>query len=245
MPCVAVGGHVPPRPKFTREEVLAAALDIVDEAGVFALTSRAVAKRLGSSTRPLFTIFADMEELQQAVIVEVDARFREGTIEAMCATWSVREAAKYTVRFAIDHPHLFELIIMSSDAQPAGGDVHLSDAKVSESTYVAVVRQEFGCTATQARRVFEHVWAYVLGLGAACVWRRHVYTEAEVDRMLDEVYQAIGAFLSVAEVSAVAQPALTRERARATHETRPRPMSGSPDVVEGHVMMARRWSFAP
>lgn len=43
---------MPPKPKFTREELVLASLAIVGEQGVEALTARELAKRLGCSTRP-------------------------------------------------------------------------------------------------------------------------------------------------------------------------------------------------
>ena len=58
---------MPPKPKFTREEITAAALDLVSERGIDALTARDLGVRLGSSARPIFTVFKNMEEVQQAV----------------------------------------------------------------------------------------------------------------------------------------------------------------------------------
>lgn len=58
---------MPPKPMFTREEIVQAALDIVSERGIEALTARELGVKLGSSARPLFTVFKNMEELHEAV----------------------------------------------------------------------------------------------------------------------------------------------------------------------------------
>ena len=58
---------MPPKPKFTREEIVAAALELVSAKGMEALTSRYLGAQLGSSARPIFTVFRNMEEVQQAV----------------------------------------------------------------------------------------------------------------------------------------------------------------------------------
>ena len=58
---------MPPKPKFTKEEVTAAAYALVREQGIGALTARELGARLGSSARPIFTVFADMAELKSAV----------------------------------------------------------------------------------------------------------------------------------------------------------------------------------
>ena len=59
---------MPPKPKFTREEITAAALELVSEQGIEALTARNRGMRLGSSARPIFTVFRSMEEVQQEVL---------------------------------------------------------------------------------------------------------------------------------------------------------------------------------
>ena len=44
---------MPPRAKFSREEIIKAGLDIVRENGLEALTARALGDKLGSSSRPI------------------------------------------------------------------------------------------------------------------------------------------------------------------------------------------------
>ena len=53
-----------PRNKFTREEMIEAALRVVQKKGSSALTARAIADELGVSTQPIFTCFNTMEEAQ-------------------------------------------------------------------------------------------------------------------------------------------------------------------------------------
>ena len=48
---------MPPKAKFTPEEILRAALDITREHGIGAVTARELGNRLGSSARPIFTVF--------------------------------------------------------------------------------------------------------------------------------------------------------------------------------------------
>lgn len=58
---------MPPKPKFTKEEVVEAALRLISEKGTDALTARELGERLGSSARPIFTTFRNMEELMGEV----------------------------------------------------------------------------------------------------------------------------------------------------------------------------------
>ena len=66
---------MPPKAKYTRDEIIAIAYELVREQGVEALTAREVAKRLGTSPSPIFALFRDMEELKAAVKERAEACF--------------------------------------------------------------------------------------------------------------------------------------------------------------------------
>ena len=51
---------MPPRAKFTKEQIVNAALDMIRENGPSELTARSLGKRLGSSACPIFTVFDNM-----------------------------------------------------------------------------------------------------------------------------------------------------------------------------------------
>ena len=53
-----------PKNKFTKEQIVAAALNVVREGGISSLTAKTLAEKLGTSTRPIFTAFATMDNLK-------------------------------------------------------------------------------------------------------------------------------------------------------------------------------------
>jgi AcrR family transcriptional regulator len=61
------GGNMPPIREITKQAVLDAALEIVREEGLPAVTARSVAARLHCSTQPIYSLFSGMPELAQAV----------------------------------------------------------------------------------------------------------------------------------------------------------------------------------
>ena len=58
---------MPPKVKFQKEEIVRAALKVVREQGIDAVTAREVAKELGVSPRPIFTYYDTMEQLRSDV----------------------------------------------------------------------------------------------------------------------------------------------------------------------------------
>ena len=66
---------MPPKPKFTKEEIVQTALEVVSQKGAAALTAQELANALGSSARPIFTVFRTMQEVQDAVREAAMRRF--------------------------------------------------------------------------------------------------------------------------------------------------------------------------
>ena len=56
-----------PKNKFTRAEMVEAALRVVRKKGIDALTAKALAEELGTSTQPVFTCFGTMDTLKKEV----------------------------------------------------------------------------------------------------------------------------------------------------------------------------------
>jgi AcrR family transcriptional regulator len=59
---------MPPQFKFTKEEIVDAGFKIARENGWETLTTRAIAKELGASARPIYSFFGSMEELDEILV---------------------------------------------------------------------------------------------------------------------------------------------------------------------------------
>ena len=68
---------MPPKAKFTKKEIVQAALEIVRADGISSLTARALGLKLGSSSRPIFTVFTSMDEVLQEVEEAAKILYRE------------------------------------------------------------------------------------------------------------------------------------------------------------------------
>ncbi|WP_269758384.1 TetR/AcrR family transcriptional regulator [Thalassobacillus sp. C254] len=62
---------MPPKTKFTKEQIINAAFEIAKSEGIDSITIRKVADRLGSSIAPIYVNFNDVDELKQAVANKV------------------------------------------------------------------------------------------------------------------------------------------------------------------------------
>ena len=57
---------MPPKAKFSKEEIIKAAVNLVRTEGAQALTARALGTKLGVSSSPVFTFFQSMDEVRRS-----------------------------------------------------------------------------------------------------------------------------------------------------------------------------------
>lgn len=85
--------------RFTREQIVAAALAITRERGFDAVTARAIADTLHSSSKVIFSAFSGMDDLLAATIDAADAQYREET--AVSRFFTQRSYALYVVHYPV------------------------------------------------------------------------------------------------------------------------------------------------
>lgn len=119
-----------PIPKYTKEEITEIALNLVREKGYDMLTARDLAKRLNTSTRPIFTAFENMDELKKEIILKTIKLFEEykkSEIESKKYTEYKASGMAY-IQFAKEEKNLFKLLFMRDRSNERGVDeVSISD----------------------------------------------------------------------------------------------------------------------
>ena len=103
---------MPPKAKFKKEEIIAAAMEIAKRDGFDALTARALAAELGSSPRPIFTVFESMEEVQAEVKAAATKLYERYEDEEMSGAQAFKGSGVGYIRFAAEQPKLFQLLFM-------------------------------------------------------------------------------------------------------------------------------------
>ncbi len=105
---------MPPKAVFSREDIIQAALDIVETEGLHALTTRNVASQLRSSNAPLYKYFNSICELKS----EVGKRAKQTLGEFTTKEYSdcgVLNILMGIVLFARDKRELFRILFLEND----------------------------------------------------------------------------------------------------------------------------------
>ena len=178
---------MPPKCRFTREEIIQAALDLTAEKGVGALTARGLAQRLGSSAKPIFGLFANMEEVQQEVVKAANLRYQEYLRQDMSAGRypPYKASGMAYIRFAREQKELFKLLFMRdrTHEEKAAGD--------ELEALLGLIQKNMGLSRDDAYRFHLEMWIYVHGIATMTATAYLDFDEASVSGMLTDAYMSL------------------------------------------------------
>lgn len=100
-----------PKTIFDKDTIVEAAFEIAKKSGMSSITTRNVAKRLGSSVAPIYVNFEAVEDLTEAVIKRIMAISNE-LIKKQTGSNSFDKIGKASLAFAREYPVLFREFTM-------------------------------------------------------------------------------------------------------------------------------------
>lgn len=176
---------MPPKAKFTKEEVIAAALEIARERGIEFITARELGAKLSSSARPIFTLFQNMEEVlgevKRAARNIYNGYIKEGLMEPL----AFRGVGRAYIRFAGEEPQLFRLLFMGEHATSLRAI--LPEIDENYDSILRSVTDGYGISREEADSLYCHLWIYSHGIAVLLATRACALTAEEINDMLKEV----------------------------------------------------------
>ena len=186
---------MPPKPKFTKEQIVAAALELVSQQGVDALTARELGARLGSSARPVFTLFSGMEEVRCQVRKAALARFESFAEKAIHYQPAFKQFGMQMILFAMDEPKLYQLIWMSENQQARCFEDIFPELGDTAKVCIQVICRDYGLTEAEAMALFKQIWIFTFGLGALCAAKVCHFSFEEINQLLGLEFMSMLAFI--------------------------------------------------
>lgn len=181
---------MPPKAKFTRDKIIQTALNIVQENGIESLSARTLGAKLGSSARPIFTVFQNMEEVQQAVLNAARSKYNEYARKGLSQTPAFKGVGEQYIQFSKDEPKLFHLLFMSEkfDTMTVDNRLLLDDYY---DEIISSIQTQYGVTKNVANKLYRHLWIYTHGIATLIATRVCNFTDREIDTMLTETFTGI------------------------------------------------------
>ena len=182
---------MPPKAKFTKEQITKAALGVVSEKGAQALTAKELGAALGTSTTPIFTVFNSMQEVQDEVMLAAMERFEEYAHKAAHIKPVFKQVGMQMILCAKEEPKLYQLIFMSSigEAQTFD-DIYTHLGSVADEC-LDVLQKDYDLSKDNAKTLFEHVWIHTFGIGALCATGTCDFSNEQIAQMLTQDFTAM------------------------------------------------------
>lgn len=182
---------MPPKAKFTREEVLSAALNIAENNGIKALTARSLGSALGSSARPIFTLYSNMEEVKSEVMIKANAVYGEYVSEGLKQTPAFKGVGLAYIRFASEKPKLFNLLFMSERESVPDVNSVLGNIESYFEQIISSITETYNVNRETALELYKHLWIYSHGIAVLIATKMCRFTEEQISSMLTETFTAL------------------------------------------------------
>lgn len=182
---------MPPKSKFTKKEVLEKAFEIARTDGIDKITSRELGKQLGSSARPIFTVYESMDELKADVITEAKERYKQYVQQGLKNELAFKGVGMAYIRFASEEPVLFQLLFMSAQTELTNVTQILPLIEASYEDILQSVQEPYGLSTQVADKIYQHLWTYTHGIATMCATRLCNYTEEEISERLTEIFKSL------------------------------------------------------
>ncbi len=181
---------MPPKAKYTRQEIISIALDLVAEQGINALNARSLGAALGTSTRPVFTAFTSMGELLAEIRTAAMERFN-AYVNTDVIQPPFKNVGMKMIRFAAEQPKLFQLLYMSENENTRGFDGVFRELGENSGKCIEYIMRDYDMSREDAMKIFRSLWLYTFGIGVMTASKICRFDENEISDMLSQQFRAV------------------------------------------------------
>ncbi len=182
---------MPPKPKYTKEQIIAAALDVVAKNGAEFLTAKELGCALNTSTSPIFTVFDSMQEVQEAVKKAALERFEAYAHKIGTDMPIFKQIGMRMILFAKEEPRLYRLIFMSQNSDVKSfDDIYAHLGSVADEC-LDTIQSDYELSIDDAKTLFEHLWIHTYGVGTLCATGMCDFSKEQISQMLTQNFTAM------------------------------------------------------
>ncbi len=147
--------------RFTKDEIIDASITIVREKGFKAISAREIGKALKSSSKPIFSLFENMEEVNNEIIKRAYTIYTQYIENAMKENkWPKYKASGMAyISFAKEEKELFKLLFMRDRTNE-------EVEKLNFSPFTEILEKQLGITKEEAELFHLEMWICVHGIAS-------------------------------------------------------------------------------
>lgn len=179
---------MPPKCKFTREEIINAALCITRKSGLSGLTARALAAELACSVKPIFGLFENMEEVQREVYASAYNLYQNYLQEDMAKGKypPYKASGMAYIRFAKEERELFKLLFM----RDRSGE-KTEENREEIRPLLELIQHSLGLCEEDAYLFHLEMWLYVHGIATMIATSYLDWQDEFISKVLTDAYMGL------------------------------------------------------
>lgn len=199
---------MPPKAKYTREEIISKALEMTRENGIESVVARELGKALGTSSSPIFTAFKNMEEVQQEVRKVALREFETYVSDALNYAPAFKYVGLKMIEFAMKEPKLFQLVYMREHDVSQTYDMLIRELGETVDVCIDVMQKDYELTKREAEQLFKQVWLHTFAICVLVAGKICHFTPEEISEILSMEFK--GALILIKSGTFQTEPVLKK-----------------------------------
>ncbi len=180
---------MPPKKKFTKEEIIQAAYEMARENGIESVVARELGKKLGVSSSPIFTAFKSMEEVQQEVRKLALQEFESYVSDALNYTPAFKYVGMKMIEFAMREPKLFQLVYMREPAEGQNYEKMVESLGDTVEVCIQIMQRDYSLNRKESELLFRQNWLHTFSICALAANKVCFFTMEEISEILSVGFQ--------------------------------------------------------
>lgn len=175
--------------ELKKENVVKVAVRMVNNNGWDSINARSLAKELGVSTKPLYRIYNNMDEIKSDIYDEIYRQYDEFITSRIDNKKALLTLSIAYVEFASEYKNLFISLFLSNNLKWKTLDDVLNE-KWNQSTIINLVNKH-GYSFEEAKSLFMNFWLYVNGLATLLATNEIKIDDKEILVKLVKMYKVL------------------------------------------------------
>lgn len=180
---------MPPKAKYTREEIINKAFEMTRKKGIDAVVARELGKELGTSSSPIFTAFKNMEELHKEVRKVALREFESYVRDALDYTPAFKYVGLKMIEFAMKEPKLFQLVYMREHDEKQNFTMLVEELGDTVGVCIDIMQRDYQLNRAEAELLFRQVWLQTFSICVLVAGKVCRMTPEEISEMLSLGFQ--------------------------------------------------------
>lgn len=179
---------MPPKYKFTREQIIDAAVEVTRKNGIGGLTARSLAAQLGSSPKPIFGLFQNMEEVQSEVMQAANRLYQSYVQRGMADGRypPYKGSGIAYIQFAKEESELFKLLFMRDRT----GE-RIEENREEIRPLLNVIMKNLGISEDEAYLFHLETWLYAHGIATMMATSYLDWDTEFISKALTDAYEGL------------------------------------------------------